>query len=470
MTITKQLKRKVKKGTLRVFSDYELAWAKPVALTLLTLIFLIWAKTVPYAQGPDEPMRYLIPKFIYQHGRLPTGYDKGAVYALGNWSYAFYPQLLGGILGAAFIKVGSLFSESKEVLLYFCRLTSVMFGLVAVNYFGKTIERITQKKNYAALGMVLMGLFPQFTFLTSYVNNDIIAVAGTSIIVYALVDGVYSLWNRKNTLTLALGVIVCGLGYMNSYGFILVGGLFFLLSNFWQVHTGRSDWRRFRNLFLWLFIVCAVVILPFFIRNYLLYGDFIGSSVFRKEYLKWVADHGRRLQHPYIKPPYAGDLTQFLTDSMPPNLTKWSFIGFFGNMSVVMDMAYYNFYQNFFLVTLVGVAITLMYQLVRFLKKKIDTPVFEKVWLVIFLFVGVLITSGLFVYYNLYIDFQPQGRYLMANLVPLMLLTFFGVKRLSNLLKVSSNLLFFSVGGVWLIVHIHIYLTYIFNVYLTFKK
>lgn len=65
-------------------------------LGVIAVYYLIWAAGLKFNGNPDELMRYLVPKYIYNHGNLPTGYDKEAVYQLGNWSYAFYPQMLGG--------------------------------------------------------------------------------------------------------------------------------------------------------------------------------------------------------------------------------------------------------------------------------------------------------------------------------------------------------------------------------------
>lgn len=72
-----------------------------VAFVFMCWSFRITADLTNILAGPDGGMRYVLPNFIYEHGRLPTGYE---TQVQGNWSYAFYPQLLGALMSACFLE------------------------------------------------------------------------------------------------------------------------------------------------------------------------------------------------------------------------------------------------------------------------------------------------------------------------------------------------------------------------------
>lgn len=139
------------------WGQHILQWIVLVSFIILTLI---WAAKIKFNNAPDELMRYMLPKFIYANGSLPLGTNKQVIYSLGNWSYAYYPQWLGPIISALFMKIMSLFNSSSTALLFSARLTSVFSGAVSLFILGKIIERITSSKLIAAFGMALLGFLP----------------------------------------------------------------------------------------------------------------------------------------------------------------------------------------------------------------------------------------------------------------------------------------------------------------------
>ena len=85
-----------------------------IILALVLILFTAVALTVTLMQSttidpplftspPDEEARYLVPKWIYEHGTLPTGLEaetKNPDY--GSFSYAFLPGLSYMIMGCVF--------------------------------------------------------------------------------------------------------------------------------------------------------------------------------------------------------------------------------------------------------------------------------------------------------------------------------------------------------------------------------
>lgn len=390
----------------------ELFSRKRFHLLQLGVIFLIclWcchiAYQLPMDQAPDEGMRYLIPKYIYSHHTLPTGYDKEAVYELGNWSYAFYPQLLGAILSAGFMRVMAIFSASEHALLFAARMTSVLFSAIALYFTSQSILKLTKNRAASLLGLIALGLMPQYTFLSSYVNNDIIAVAGASLVVYAMICAVNEGWNFKESLLLSAGFIICALGYLNSYSFILCGGLFFLIFNLIAIQKKKTTQALFWKNFALIFVLCAVCIFPFLIRNYLLYHDIFGMSAFREAYMQWLEDGGKVLQKPYHS------LTKLMGDQGFKDATFQSFVGRFGYMTIPMGQPYYLFFKWIFGLGVFGFLLQTLKNRKTALLENADKAMKRLAFAMVLS--ACLITFGLQIYYTLFIDYQPQGRYIMS--------------------------------------------------------
>ena len=149
-----------------------------MCFALIFIYYVFLAYNLAYNVNPDEKMRFLLPKYIYMHNQLPNGYDRGAMLNYGNWSYAFYPQWLGSLFSALFMKLFALFSTRVRVLLLGARLSSVLFGMLTIFFVFLSLRKLCMSKRKALTGAVLTGLLPQFTYLACYVNNDIIACSG----------------------------------------------------------------------------------------------------------------------------------------------------------------------------------------------------------------------------------------------------------------------------------------------------
>ncbi|MDH6364369.1 hypothetical protein M2139_001326 [Enterococcus sp. PF1-24] len=426
-----------------------------IFVLMICSCFAIWAWELPYNQAPDEMMRYQIPTYIFNHSSLPTGYDQEAIYILGNWSYAFYPQMLGAIISAFFMQVMNLFRSTPEALLWAARLTSVLFGGITVFFTGKSIYKLSNNLGLSLLGMGLLGFLPQFTFLSCYVNNDVIAAAGASMIVYTMIATCFEPWRYRHSIYLSLGFIICALGYLNSYSFILVGGIFFLLINFFNIKHQVTDKKVFYKNFALIFCLSALAIFPFLIRNYLLYKDFFGMQVFHEEYMKWVAENGTTLQKPYE----LGNLLAMLTDPHFKSFTLQSFIGFFGYMSIRLDIKYYQIYYCLFGTGILAFVVQSIQK--HFQQETPNLVIQRKRIAFILIMLGCLITFGLHWYYCLKIDYQPQGRYIMAIVAPFIIMITFGFEKIINFFiqptKKSYIYLFILMSYILINVLIHNY-------------
>ena len=97
-----------------------------IVLALLGVYYCFFATMIVLdrsgSAGPDEIMRLLVPKAMLRGNLLPSGYDSDTILAWGNWSYAFYPQMLGAYVTSVFMGVARLFGAGPIAQLYAARL------------------------------------------------------------------------------------------------------------------------------------------------------------------------------------------------------------------------------------------------------------------------------------------------------------------------------------------------------------
>lgn len=220
----------------------------------LLVFYLMWARVQPNGAGPDEPMRYQIAYYIYQHGSLPVGDDPAVRNIVWGISYAFSP-ILDYMIAAVFMKLVSFITDSTVCTSHgstFCQHSSGAWYSVLALDMGKRLFDRRKAWIFAAF----VGLLPGSLFVFTYVNCDALAVFSTAVIVYAWVRYLTEGWTYKNCIILAVGVAVCALSYYNAYGFILCSIFFFGITLFMGGKEERAATQVLQKKVL---LVCAIV-------------------------------------------------------------------------------------------------------------------------------------------------------------------------------------------------------------------
>lgn len=391
----------------------------PLALLALLYAYLATRVGVGYADGgPDEGVRMLVPKAIVAGHWLPSGYDPLTIRPWGNYSYAFYPQLLGPYVTALCMGVARLVGAGAAAQLFAARLSSVLWGVVGAFFVGKSVRVCIDDEHerdvYGALGTVLVGFWPQYAFVSAYVNNDVVGLAGVAILVCALVTGIRGGWHRRSCALLAAGIVVCALGYLNTYGFILAAIVTFIASCVAQHADRKQDALR---PILLTALACAVCTFPFFAVNIVRYGDVIGSRVFEEQHLAWVAQGNEPLMRPYEESFWSLVLLDPFVST-----TLRSFVGQFGYMYVPAPDVVRCFYWG---TLLMGSGAFLGSRLLR-----------RRCWsarwwvCVVALLGAAAITVALHVWRTLTTDYQAQGRYIIIVLIPWVVMATLGMRRI----------------------------------------
>lgn len=367
------------------------------------VFYTAWMLAQPYAAPPDENMRYDIPMYIYKYGVLPRGDDPALINNAWGLSYAFFP-ILSYMVSALFMKVVSVFSAEPMVLLMAARFFSVLCG-VGTAFMSLKIGRRLFGKNIGFLFAAMVAFLPQNVFISSYVNNDALAILSTSLIVWFWIRGIESNWDLKACVGLAVSISVCALSYYNAYGFILCSIILF-----YATHQPSQVIKKT------LLIVGIVFVLAgwWFIRNAILYdGDFLGmrSMDACAEIHAW----------PEVRPSaHTTPMSQGMSIFDMLISTTWllsvgrSFIGKFGGMSVTMPMWSYPFAIVFFLV---GFVLFFKNERKAF-SFKTDAEGKKYAILSWVMVLAALIPNLLSMYNSYASDYQPQGRYSLPMIIP----------------------------------------------------
>lgn len=400
----------------------------------LLVFYLMWARVQPNGAGPDEPMRYQIAYYIYQHGSLPVGDDPAVRNIVWGISYAFSP-ILDYMIAAVFMKLASFITTAPFALLMAARFVNILLGLGTVWLALDMGKRLFDRRK-AWIFAAFVGLLPGSLFVFTYVNCDALAVFSTAVIVYAWVRYFTEGWTYKNCIILAVGVAVCALSYYNAYGFILCSIFFFGITLFMEAEKNGS-YADFAKKGL---LVCAIVLILaawWFIRNAILYdGDFLGmnaSSICAEKYAKPAYKPSQKQT-----PQMAGyTFWDMLNQGFPKSegfswveLVSESFVGRFGNMDVFMPKWLINNYMDFIKAGFLLIFLHPVKTFVLRVKKQWSVQGMFN-W---FMLIAMIIPNILNAYYSYASDYQPQGRYSLPMLIPM---TYFMVMGYGNLFDVT---------------------------------
>lgn len=394
-----------------------------ISIALLAFAFyFIWSITLPYNTGPDEAMRYQIPQYILQYGKLPHGGDP--IIRNNGWgiSYAFTP-ILSYIISSFFMRIVRIFTDTEFALLTAARFASVLFSTGTVFMCVKIGKKLISKP-YQYLLAILVGFLPEFAFISAYVNNDALAIFSTSLIIYFWIIGLESNWDLKSCIGLAIGISICGLSYYNAYGYILCSILLFIISFIWM------NKNKHKKIFLILvrkgLLISGIVIALigwWFIRSYIIYdGDILGlktsneyAELYAFDYLKpsnrqTIIKQGKTIFYMLFK-------LGWLKSSF------YSFIGIFDYLTFGLRGWMFFIYKSIIAIGLIGCLLNLGN---HFMKNRFKSQDLSYLGMVI----SSAITIFISIFYSYTSDYQSQGRYCMPIIIPLMLFIVIGVKYL----------------------------------------
>lgn len=388
------------------------------------LLYCSWSLIIPFNHAPDEYMRYSIPDFIYQYGKLPAGDDERLRNEIWGFSYGFMP-VLSYMVSALFMKIAGIFSTAETVLLEAARLASVCFSLGTV-CFSVKIGNLLFDKLYAKLFVVSIAFLPQFVFISSYVNTDAFGIFTVSWIIYAMLLGKSKKWRFKDCIFLGTGIGLCLLSYYNCYGIIIAAILYCVKSVLDDTEIEHKT-RFILTRCLWVFLAAAIISGWWFLRNFILYdGDIFGLRALN-ECKELYAQDPYKPSNINTPQKMGVSLRYMLFDMRWLSITILSFIGVFDYFSIYLHDSSYRIMKLLFMLGIAGWFI----HIGRWRREK---PKYNNLTLHIVMILMCIITISLSLYNSYFNDFQPQGRYLLPMLLPFNILLVHGWHQLTDTL------------------------------------
>jgi len=383
-------------------------------------IGLSWLFLIPYNNAPDENthFKYSV-EFILTHHRLPVwGVDDLDRFRHALGSYNQMPAL-NYVAAAAAAHTGRTLFGIEPYL--GARLASLAWGLVFINGLFLTLRTLTVRPLLSAIVTTAFAFIPQVLFSFCYVNADAHALGIAALLAYALAR----FWKTPSNATILFLGLAGGLLFSAKYNFFIY--IPFLAAGF-----GFLAYRRllaWNTVFRTALAVAggAILISGFwYARNYWLYGTpmpllFGEDRLAQLGILRDVVpvNHGLSLAS-----------LLWLVQQKFATTTFVSFFGLFGYMDVGFRPEVYTALR--IVIPAIGILFLIELLLTR---DRIAEAI--GLWLGAFL----LTVLGLHVWTCLHNDFQPQGRYLFASLIPMAVFLGWAANRHRRLLKYTIALM-----------------------------
>jgi len=377
---------------------------------------LFWAWVLPFNQSPDECLHFKTAEFFFLHRRLPVARQEEITFikepdCLGT-TYITTP-FLNYILAALSIPIGNNLGIERPYLA--ARMSSVLFGILFTIFFYKFLKEIFGSRNLLIFSTLFVTIMiPQVMFTFSSLNIESYSLAASAFLLFSSVHFFKlpkkKLNKLKSYLLLGFAISFQLFAKYNFYLLLLVPILLLL------VKIIKEKIFPIKNLLLLLGLVISLSGW-FFVRNQILYQDFLGLRTYReitreKMIGRSYAQAGWNFYDILFKSPWLLE-------------TASSFYGRFGYMNITIDPVMQWIFRFFVFLGLVG----LIKRLIEF--KKIS--VLTRGGGLYLLFLGLIPFNIMISLWNsLYFDFQNQGRYLFPILIPLMVLVNKGVFALAG--------------------------------------
>ncbi len=386
-----------------------------IILSIWILWVVLWAWVLPYNMAPDECLHFKTAQFFQTHRGFPIA-NKDVTFVhepdcVGT-TYITTP-FLNYAIASLFVNLGNNFGIERDYLA--TRMSSVFFGLVFVIFYYLFLKKIFGKNRFLVFSALVSTIFiPQVTYIFSYLNHEAYSLASSSFLFFVTINfyklSSDQLKQNKQFILLGLAITLHLFAKTNFLLLLLVPGIV-ISYKIWQERK-----IYFKKL---LILISLISILSgwFFIRNYILYNDFLGVKIYQ---LITRSNFGTRT---YAQAGW--NFYDILFKSQWLEETVSSFYGRFGYMTIEIDPVMQWIFRFFVFMGIVGL-----------IKKIISIKKFylnNKNAMFYLLFSSLIpINFAISLYNTLYFDFQNQGRYLFPILMPLMILVNRGIFELAE--------------------------------------
>ena len=399
-----------------------------VGFLVMAVVMMVYQPHVDYVSEvpvspPDEYFRMLIPKFICEHGTLPTGLEEEVRITGCGFSYGLY-NVLPYIVQGYCMRFVSLFTDSQLALLYAGRMVNVVFGLLMAWVVYLLGRRIFGDSRFRWLFCFAVMYLPMNLFVHTYINTDSCCMLSTAIILYALVCAYQDGFDYKNSIWLSIGIILCALSYYNAYGYILSSMILFV--GYFLTRQGRwsFDWRTMLKYGIFISVLVLIGAGWWFVRAYfVLDGDILGLKTKEQLALLYALEETSPLNTYQAK---GIGIWQMLRENQFFQCLYDSFIAAFGSLCIRGNRWTYLSYKLFFGVGILGWIAAWVFNQDR---KQVDG---RKVFFHLNMLLCAILPLVIMIDYAYTMNYQHQGRYILPSLIPVMYYAVRGIERLAR--------------------------------------
>ena len=256
---------------------------------------------VPLGEGPDELPHYTVTRYIIQHGRLPDTAEEHEsfqppLYYLLSAALTFWIDTRDFAIKANADYDPTIPDAPKMLLLHsrteafpyhgyalawhLMRLLSVAMGVITVAALYATTLAVTRNASIALLCAATVGLLPGFIFMAALVSNDNLAAMVSALLCWRIAvllktpEGQRDSGSSTGMLTYTLLGLLLGIGLLSKtsmLAFVATTGLALLVA------ARQRSWRprTWLAINLVVFGVAALVGGWYYVRNFVLYGDWL---------------------------------------------------------------------------------------------------------------------------------------------------------------------------------------------------
>ena len=165
---------------------------------------------------------------------------------------------------------------SIEGQLYALRLAAIPFGLLTVLFAFLTVRTLFPRDRFLAVTVPAFVAFqPQIAYEAAMLNNDILAIAFTSAVIYFLVRGLKTGFPIRTVILIGF---CYGLAVLSKNTSLTTGGIVAFAMIF---GLGLRQWRQWLGKGALAAGVTALMIWPWYLFMYRTYGDFTGLARIR---------------------------------------------------------------------------------------------------------------------------------------------------------------------------------------------
>ncbi|MDE6950404.1 MAG: glycosyltransferase family 39 protein [Lachnospiraceae bacterium] len=412
----------------------DAVWGRRLIWTVYFAGFFVMALVMVFSQPhvdrvsaipvspPDEYFRMLIPKFICEHGTLPTGLEEEVRITGCGFSYGLY-NVLPYIIQGYVMRLVNLFTDSGLVLLYAGRMVNVAFGMFMAWVVYLLGGRLFKDQRFRILFCFAVMYLPEHLFVHTYINTDSCCMLSTAMILYGLVCAYQDGFHYRNGAWLGGGIILCALSYYNAYGYILSSMILFVGYYIKKDKRLRIDWKPMLKYGIFISVLVLLGTGWWFIRTYIvLDGDILGLRTKEQLALLYALEETSPLNTYQAK---GIGVWQMLQENKFFQCLYDSFIAAYGSLGIRGNRWTYLSYKLFFGAGILGWAAAWIFD--KELRKIKGRQIFFHLNMMLCAILPLVIMIN----YAYTMNYQHQGRYILPSLLPIMYYTVGGIERLS---------------------------------------